>query len=90
MQYLLNFIDFSEPEIQVVFDGFMNSLIAGKEYQVGVSAVNLAGESVITSDFIIVGEQPTPPINLKIENVVPNSVIRISWESGLYSGGIPV
>ena len=90
MQYQSNFVDYSVLEFETSLDGFLNTLISGKEYEVGVSAQNLAGESNIVSAFIIVGETPSPPLDLKIEEVVPSSNIKISWKQGYFSGGIPL
>jgi len=50
----------------------------------------LAGESDIVSDFIIVGNQPSAPLNLTIVEVIPNSKITINWVQGLFNGGLPL
>jgi len=39
---------------------------------------------------VIVGDKPSPPINLKIIEVIPSTKIWIGWEPGVYSGGVPL
>jgi len=39
MQYVINFIDYTSVlNYEITFDGFLNPLVSGKEYLVGVSA----------------------------------------------------
>ena len=38
IQYLANFVDYSVLEFETALDGFLNTLVSGKEYEVGVSA----------------------------------------------------
>lgn len=60
-------VDFSNLiSYEVRTDGFLNSLKLGKTYEIGVSAGNIAGESIVVSDFVIVGDIPSAPLNLKI------------------------
>jgi hypothetical protein len=71
-------------------DGYQLALVSGRTYQVGVTAQNIAGESLTTSDFIIVGEAPSVPINLTIQTVTPSTSIVFNFLPGEFTGGIPL
>ena len=62
----------------------------GNTYTIRITAVNLAGENVSSESSILLGQTPSPPLNLSVEACVPNTKITVSWELPLDTGWIPI
>ena len=65
-------------------------LECGNTYTIRITAVNLAGESVPSESSILLGQTPSPPLNLSVEACVPNTKITVSWEPPFDTEWIPI